>query len=136
MSNVFHKLGYQTISSDIRDTGYQDYIHDFTAEHMPLKFDWIITNPPFSLAEQFILKAYSCWQPFAMLLKSQYWHAASRVKLFEGTEPTFVLPLTWRPDFTMGGKGSPLMDVLWTVWIPGRVGCKYLPLTRKEQAND
>ena len=37
--------------------------------------DWIITNPPFSLAEQFIRRAAELEKPFAFVLKSQYWHA-------------------------------------------------------------
>ena len=34
--------------------------------------DWIITNPPFSLAEAFIRRAAELGKPFAFLLKSQY----------------------------------------------------------------
>lgn len=80
--------------------------------------DWIITNPPFSLSEEFILRCIEHERPFAMLLKSQYWHAKKRLGLFRETKPTHVLPLTWRPDFLFKtrGKGSPLMDVMWVVW--------------------
>lgn len=38
-------------------------------------------------------------KPFAMLLKAQYWHAAKRAQLFCEVPPSYVLPLTWRPDF-------------------------------------
>lgn len=61
--------------------------------------DWIITNPPFSLAEDFICRAAKIEKPFAMLLKSQYWHASKRMALFEDIPPSYILPLTWRPDF-------------------------------------
>lgn len=85
-------------------------------------FDWIITNPPFSLAEDFIRRAAKTEKPFAMLLKSQYWHAAKRMALFEEIPPSYILPLTWRPDFFFkeresGDSGSPLMDVMWCVWL-------------------
>lgn len=42
--------------------------------------DWIITNPPFSLAEAFIRRAAELGKPFAFLLKSQYWNATCRMK--------------------------------------------------------
>ena len=84
--------------------------------------DWIITNPPFSLAEDFIRRAAKIEKPFAMLLKSQYWHASKRMALFEDIPPSYILPLTWRPDFFFkerenGNGGSPLMDVMWCVWL-------------------
>ncbi len=84
--------------------------------------DWIITNPPFSLADAFIRRAAEIQKPFAMLLKSQYWHAAKRAALFEEIQPSYILPLTWRPDFFFkergdGDSGSPLMDVMWCVWL-------------------
>lgn len=105
------KMGYEVIESDIK-TG-TDFLKT------PLKkCDWIITNPPFSLSEKFISRCYDHKKPFALLLKSQYWHAKKRLSLFEETNPTYILPLTWRPDFCFGkrGKGSPLMDVMWVVW--------------------
>lgn len=92
----------------------------------------IITNPPFSCAEQFIRKCLDLEKPFAMLLKSQYWHAAGRWQLFMEHPPAFVLPLTWRPDFNFGKRGgNPTMEVLWTVW--DSMPCKtayYHPLQR------
>ena len=80
-----------------------------------------------------------------MLLKSQYWHAAKRAQLFREIPPSYVLPLTWRPDFLFkernGEKGaSPLMDVMWCVWLtPHMQGAytEYKPLMRPEkETND
>ena len=100
--------------------------------------DWIITNPPFSLAEDFIRHAAKIEKPFAMLLKSQYWHASKRLALFEDIPPSYILPLTWRPDFFFkerenGNSGSPLMDVMWCVWLTPwmrNVQTIYRPLPR------
>ena len=93
---------------------------DFLTYRNEEAFDWIITNPPFALAEDFIRRAAKTGRPFAMLLKSQYWHAARRVQLFRDLPPIYVLPLTWRPDFFFkdrqpGDTSSPLMDVMWCV---------------------
>lgn len=87
---------------------------------------WIITNPPFSLAEEFIRHASEMGVPFAFLLKSQYWHSKKRMPLFEEITPTFVCPLTWRPDFT--GQGNSLMDMCWVIWLPGQRETRYMPL--------
>jgi hypothetical protein len=67
------------------------------------------------------------------LLKSQYWHSKRREKLFQRIRPAQVFPLTWRPDFHFGAKGSaPTMEVLWTVWrSPYRSKfTKYEPLSK------
>jgi hypothetical protein len=98
--------------------------------------DAIITNPPFALSEKFILHALSSANIVAMLLKSQYWHAKKRHGLFIDTKPSWVLPLTWRPDFLFntrkdGVKASPTMEVAWTVWIKGDDVCKYHPLSKE-----
>lgn len=80
------------------------------------RVDWIITNPPFSLAEKFIRHANEMQVPFAYLLKIQYWNSAKRKSLYDEIRPKAILPLTWRPDFT--GQGNSLMDMMWSVWIP------------------
>lgn len=118
--------GYQVIGTDI--SMGQDFLTT-----SPVPCDWIITNPPFSLSEGFVRRCWNIGKPFALLLKSQFWHARKRMKLFRDAPPAWVLPLTWRPDFlskTRGGK--PLMDVLWCVWVPGKpsFGTHYQPLSR------
>lgn len=100
--------------------------------------DWIITNPPFYIADKFIERCLCFDRPFALLLKSQYWHARKRLPLFQAHPPTTIFPLTWRPDFlfkTRGG-GSPLMDVMWNVWVNGAAVTppSYIPLERPSEA--
>ena len=127
MVKVMERKGLSVVGTDLQ-TGT-----DFLTADMPEDVQWIITNPPFSLAEQFIRKSAEHGVPFAMLLKSQYWHAARRVSLFSTITPAYVLPLTWRPDFLFKarGKGSPLMDVNWCVWIPHYANeTRYIPLTK------
>lgn len=129
MVEVMTKNGLEVIGTDIQSGT------DFLKAELPGDVQWIITNPPFSLAEQFIRKSAEHKVPFAMLLKSQYWHAARRVSLFQTITPSYVLPLTWRPDFLFKtrGSGSPLMDVIWCVWIPGAYKTRYIPLIRPKE---
>lgn len=104
---VLEQMGYSVIGTDIQ-TGV-----DFLTAPCAA-CDWIITNPPFVLAEAFIRRCGEHGLPFALLLKSQYWHAVCRYELFQSLPPGWILPLTWRPDFT--GKGQALMDMMWVVW--------------------
>ena len=108
MVNVLRECGYEVIGTDIQ-SGV-----DFLTAEIPEGVDWIITNPPFNISEKFIKRCVEHGKPFALLLKSQYWHAQRRSKLFQDNPPLFVLPLTWRPDFT--GQGSSLLDMMWCVW--------------------
>ena len=129
MVEQMKKMGYSVIGTDVVNGT------DFLKDNPPRDFNWIITNPPFSLSEQFIRKCIEYKRPFALLLKSQYWHAKKRLQLFRKHPPTYVLPMTWRPDFCFGERGgSPTMDVMWCVWGIGMpTGCMYIPLERPDE---
>lgn len=125
MVRVMQAKGYDVTGTDII-TGSDylktpvDMISETIGGHTGIGA--IITNPPFNLSELFIEKAVSEAPIVAMLLKSQYWHAAGRLKLFKKIPPRYVCPLTWRPDFYEAERGrlrtniSPTMEVIWTVW--------------------
>lgn len=123
MASVFNSRGYKTINSDIT-SGDDFLISDYECS-------WIITNPPFKLAEDFIAHAAELVKPTAFLLKSQYWHSAKRLSIFRNNTPAYVLPLTWRPDFT--GQGNSLMDMIWCVWLPGISETRYIPLPKPKE---
>jgi len=132
MARVFESCGITTVSSDIEKVCYgAGEINFLNAEKRAA--DFIITNPPFSISEQFITKCIDLGGDFALLLKSQYWHAKRRYEVFKAFSPEYVMPLTWRPDFlfqTRGG-GSPLMDVIWCVWGSSTAEItKYIPLQK------
>ena len=119
MAEVIRSRGYNVSASDLHDQGYGETGVDFITANPPQYSTWIITNPPFKDAERFIRRALDLRKPFAFLLKSQFWHAKSRLQLFRDHPPAYVLPLTWRPDFLYGAKsGSPTMEVMWSVWFP------------------
>jgi len=128
MVKVMEEYGYKVTGSDIQ--GDEDYLKIPTKE-----CDWIITNPPFSVSQEFIERSIQHGKPFALLLKSQYWHAKKRLELFRNFPPSYILPLTWRPDFLFGkrGSGSPLMDVMWVVWTGNEsASTLYVPLEKPE----
>ena len=125
-ARAIEKRGYEVISTDIINGD------DYLVIDTPQNVDWIITNPPFSLASEFIVKSLQRGLPFAFLLKAHFWNAKSRYALFYGHPPTYILPLTWRPDFMFKtrGSGSPLLDVMWCVWIPGETKTLFRPLAK------
>jgi len=103
---------------------------DFLSYTSTEPFDWIITNPPFSQAEEFIRRAHSFNVPFAMLLKGHYWHAKTRMALFNECQPHFVMPLTWRPSFKIG-KNNPMLEMCWCVWYLGKPQYTvYMPIAK------
>ncbi len=118
ISKVLKENNYDVLSSDIRDVGYEAaFKFDFLNGSLKRGQDWIITNPPFSLAEQFIGRCLLRNGSFALLLKSQYWHAKKRTALFKSCRPKYILALNWRPDFLYGERGgNPTMECFWCVW--------------------
>lgn len=131
MAECLRRHGYNVVPTTLHDQGYGQAGVNFLHQEKTMG-QFIITNPPFRLATEFIEHAMTMGVPFAMLLKSQFWHAASRKGLFNSHKPMAVLPLTWRPDFHFGRKGgSPTMEVLWTVWgvLPAPY-TEYVPLER------
>lgn len=130
MAYVIASYGNRVISTDI--VLGQDYMkHSLYDE---INVDAVITNPPFSVADKFIKKALTQAPIVAMLLKSQYFHAAKRYEMYQKNPPAWILPLTWRPDFEehlKKKKGSPTMEVIWFLWIRGDHSARYQPLLKQ-----
>lgn len=123
MSRALEEFGYIVDSYDIRtDSGYGYGGIDFLT-HDHDKYDAVITNPPFSLAEEFIVRALEIAPVVVFFLKATYWNVASRKKLFRQSPFMRQLNLTWRPAFLEAERGrSPLMDCIWCVWHRGYKG--------------
>lgn len=132
ISRVLESRGHKVVSSDIVDRGYgqkKDFMSFDKRES-----EGLITNPPFFIADKFIEKAHELeYDVFALLLKSQYWHSQKRFDLFNKITPSFILPMTWRPDFS--GGGSPTMDCIWCVWHRGSTQTIYRPLRKNQNTN-
>lgn len=136
MSEVIQSYGHEVTSTDLRpDGGYGQGGVDFLDINDDLEVDWIITNPPFNLAENFIRQALRHTPNVAMLLSNQYWHAKGRLALFEDHPPAYVYPLTWRPAFLEKERGkSPMMNVMWVVWRKNALDVtQYKPLCKPVQ---
>ncbi len=84
MVSTMQSAGYSVFATDLK------YGQDFLTEPLP-ECDWIVTNPPFCVSDKFIERCVEHGKPFAMLLKSQYWHAKKRYDLFQSTPPVLCL---------------------------------------------
>lgn len=76
LSNALLKEGYNCFGTDIL-TG-----EDFLISEHP-ECDCIITNPPFSLKQEFLTRAYQLQKPFAFLLPLTTFETAKRQELFK-----------------------------------------------------
>ena len=97
--NGLNRRGFLTIGTDLL-TG-----HDFL-KWQPKRFDCIVTNPPFSLKQEFLERCYQLKKPFALLLPLTTFETEKRQRLFKkyGLEVIF---LPRRIDFeTPSGEGS------------------------------
>ena len=82
------------------------------------KIDTIITNPPYSDAEDFIRKSVKIANHTFMLLRLNFLSSSKRVDLFNRFMPdVYVLPN--RPSFT--GEGTDSTDYGWFHWTKGRI---------------
>ena len=76
LTKELNRQGYKAIGTDIIK-GY-----DFLSWH-PKSFDCIITNPPFSLKQKFLERAYTLEKPFAFLLPLTTFETKKRQFLFQ-----------------------------------------------------
>jgi len=128
ISNVLIENGIIPISTDLIYRGYGIGDKDYLKQTVKMA-NAMIANPPFKIAVPWIKKAMELeYDIFALLLKSQYWHAATRFNLFYECKPSLIMPMTWRPDFT--GGGNPTMDCMWCIWKRGIHSAEYRPMRK------
>lgn len=122
VSRVLESHGHDVVSTDLINRGFGKPDVNFLG--CDKLTDCIVTNPPFSLAEDFIRKARLMGvNHMALLLKSTYWHASSRLRLFKSWRPSRVYALSWRVDFK--DQGAPVMECSWFIWEPGALATVY-----------
>jgi hypothetical protein len=89
----------------------RDYL---TTEYPP--FSLVITNPPFSLAQEFVEKALKDGMSVAMLLRLGFLGSQKRNVWWRDRSPSRLFVLSKRPSFT--GKGTDSADYAWFCWGP------------------
>lgn len=133
----FYKNETDIIGVDIVDRGYPNtIIQDFLSWQTDEKFEAIITNPPYSLAKEFVEKGMelltdetedTCNGQMAMFLKIQFLEGAKRKELFEKYPPKYIYVFrnrmaTWNngePLDPNGKRWATTMCHAWFVWEKG-----------------
>jgi hypothetical protein len=116
MVRALESAGYYVFETDIqRDTDFLD------PRIVPVDAPAIVTNPPYSLAAEFIWRALGLTESssgmVAMLLRTDFDHAKSRRDLF-ADHPAFAkkLVLTKRIQWFEDSKSSPSFNHAWFIW--------------------
>ena len=116
------------VATDLRsDLNYGQGGVDFLQEYR--KVDNIITNPPYSLGQEFIEHALDCADRVVMLLKLVFLESMSRKKLYDRnmlkTVYVFRRRLKIYKDGLIG-KNSGLIAYAWFVWDKSYKGKPYI----------
>jgi hypothetical protein len=122
-------------STDVRDWGYGDRRDlDFifaTAADAPFAIDWVITNPPFTLAEEIFERAWTIAHAgVAMLLRLQWLEGGERHRSIFDTDrrPTWFCPFAERVPMIEGvwdPEASSATAYAWFVWQRRTVAPKW-----------
>ena len=119
---------FKTVSaSDVHEYGYGEG-HDFLrSAHAEGTFDWVITNPPFRLAEEFIQRALPiARRGVAVLVRTVFVESVGRYqRVFSVNPPAKVAQFVERVPMVKGRvdkKASTATGYAWVIWEKGHVG--------------
>jgi hypothetical protein len=128
MSAVLSEFaGKQVTASDIYPYGVGVSPHDFLHDDPLIEPDWIITNPPFSIACEFTLRALDlASEGVAMLVRTQWVEGATRYeRLFRDRPPSVYAPFVERVPMVKGRwdpDASTATSYAWFVWCKRVLG--------------
>ena len=121
MSRVLEEYFHSVDAIDINNYGSNEVGDFLRSDYGHFSFDWIITNPPFRLAEDFIYHAMpmAC-QGVAMLVRTSFIESIGRYhRLFSITPPTMVAQYVERVPMVKGRldrNASTATSYAWLIW--------------------
>ena len=124
--------------SDLVDRGYDGtLIRDFINDDFDMGTDWVITNPPYKFAKEFIDRSLKIANiGVAMFLKIQFLEGQARKQWFKDNPPKYVYVFSKRQDPLRDGmelnpetgkKWGSTMCFAWFIW---EIGYKDEPIIR------
>jgi hypothetical protein len=132
-------------SSDVFDYGFGEVVNFLESNYGPDSFDWVITNPPFILAEKFIRRSMEIARVgIAMLARTVFIESVDRYnRLFKVNRPFRVAQFSERVPMVLGRlqrDASPATAYAWMVWKKdiGPTPCEltWIPPCRRELERD
>lgn len=146
MDKVLRESFKATTASDIHSYGYGDVADFLTAPHEIGSYDWVITNPPFKLAEEFVAKSRNiAKRGVAILARTVFIESVGRFeRLFSQHPPAAFAQFVERVPMVKGRldkKASTATGYAWFVWLNEKVSSTeliWIPPCRKalERAYD
>lgn len=106
--NWLSQYGFMADGADLRDDPPADFLKDETVR------ECILTNPPFSLAQEFVDWARSHAKEVFMLLPLGFLGTQKRAEWWKVNEPQALFVLSKRPSFTGGPTDS--AEYAWFYW--------------------
>ena len=120
-----HPMSYPTalqcsmVTNDIREDSPAEYHSDFLKWYLQGKFDIVITNPPFNIAQEIIEKSLSISNKYViMLLRLNYMGSKSRSIFWNTYKPYAIYVHNKRMSFTEDNKTDSIeyAHFVWKKW--------------------
>ena len=124
---------------DLVDRGYPNtQVKDFLNLVTTKKYDNVITNPPYSLAQEFLEKSFEVLKPkgkIAMFLKIQFLEGSKRKELFKKYPPKIIYVFSkrqnpWRNGNPLNEQGKPWSSTICFAWFLWEEGSTSEPIIR------
>lgn len=132
ISRVLESHGHEVVSTDLVDRGYGTARRDFLMER-ELPAPCIVTNPPFKLADEFVLHALDIGAETVCMFMRLAWleGRARHARLWSKHPPariwTFAARQTlWRGDDPNAQTTGGAIAFAWFVWTRGHSGAPAL----------
>lgn len=139
MAKVLKEYFGQVQCSDAYDYGYGSTRDFLSKPYAAASYDWVITNPPFRLAEEFLMSALSVARGgVAILARTVFLESAGRYNaIFRENPPSKFAQFVERVPMVKGRldkKASTATGYAWFVWdktASGPVQLVWVPPCRK-----
>lgn len=148
MSRPLQEYFKVVAESDIHDYGQRAICDFLNADHTSGLFNWIITNPPFNKAQQFVEKAQRIANDgVAMLVRTSFLEGVMRYQtMYLKNPPDIVAQFSERVPMIKGRcdkKASTATSYAWLVWyidphpdVDKQTILKWIPPCRKQLEKD
>jgi hypothetical protein len=127
MASALGEYFQQVVSSDVFGYGFGEVADFLKSKLAPDSFDWVITNPPFRLGEDFIQRGMKiARRGVAMLTRTVFIESVGRYeRVFKVNPPSRFAQFTERVPMVKGRidkKASTATGYAWLVWEKDRLG--------------
>ena len=112
--------GGGSLAKHLRKKGFEvigENVKDFLNVNTKFYFDIIVTNPPYSIKDKFLEKAFELGKPFAFLMPLTTLEGLKRGELFRKHGIQLIIPNRRINFITPSGKGSGAwFQTAWFCW--------------------